>query len=160
MDKICATIERHEKEPFLRWNYNLKTKLRYNFAEDSKRTWNKIKMTTSLPTEIKPEQFANHYGENWSNSPTKMNIKEYNEFTKHNKREKLNLIQFEAKLLNEEKIKECIISKGNLSAPGLGRLTYPIFEYCPDKAAKLFKYILKMMLRTNKCPQCWKEEKQ
>jgi hypothetical protein len=49
--------------------------------------------------------------------------------------------------------------EGNLSASGLDRLTYPIFKYCPDKAAKLFKYILKMMFRTNKCPQCWKEGK-
>jgi hypothetical protein len=30
MDNINTIIERHEKEPFLRWNYNLKTKLRYN----------------------------------------------------------------------------------------------------------------------------------
>jgi hypothetical protein len=85
MDNINTIIEKDEKEPFLRWNYNFKTKLRYNFAEDSKRTWNKIKMTASLPSKIKPEQFANHYGENWSNSPSKMNIEEYNEFTKYNK---------------------------------------------------------------------------
>jgi hypothetical protein len=38
MDNINAIIEKHEKEPLLRWNYNLKTKLRYNFAEDFKRT--------------------------------------------------------------------------------------------------------------------------
>jgi hypothetical protein len=119
--------------------------------EDSKRTWNKIKMTASLPSEIKPEQFANHFGENWYNSPPKMNIEDYNEFTKHNKREKLNLTQFEAKLLNEEKIKKCIISKGNLSAPGLDRLTYPIFKYCLDKAAKLFKYILKNLTTFSSC---------
>jgi hypothetical protein len=62
------------------------TKLRYNFAEDSKRTWNKIKMTASLPSEIKPEQFANHYGKNWSNCPQELNIEEYNKFTSHNKR--------------------------------------------------------------------------
>jgi hypothetical protein len=58
MDRINAIIEKHEKEPFLRWNYNLKMKLRYNFAEDSKRTWNKIKMTAILPSEIKPEPFC------------------------------------------------------------------------------------------------------
>jgi hypothetical protein len=69
------------------------------------------------------------------------------------------LTKFEAEILNEETIKRCITSKGNLSAPGLDRLIYPIFKYCPDKAAKLFKCILKMILRTNKCPQCWKEEK-
>jgi hypothetical protein len=88
-----------------------KTKLRYNFAEDSKIIWDKIKMTASLLSEIKPEQFANHYGENWSNSPPKMNIEEYNEFTKHNKREKLNLSGFEGDILNEETIKRCITSK-------------------------------------------------
>jgi hypothetical protein len=32
MDNINTIIERHEKETFLKWNYNLKTKLRYNFA--------------------------------------------------------------------------------------------------------------------------------
>jgi hypothetical protein len=31
-----------------------------------------------------------------------MNIEEYNEFTKHNKREKLNLSGFEGNILNEE----------------------------------------------------------
>jgi hypothetical protein len=143
LDNINTIIEKYEKESFLRWNYNLKTKLRYNFAEDSKPTTNKIKKTASLHSEIKPEQFANHYGENWSNSPQKMNIEEYNEFVKHNKREKLNLCMFEADILNEETIKRCIISKGNLPAPGLAHLTYPTFKYCPDKAAKLLKYILK-----------------
>jgi hypothetical protein len=155
LDNINAAIEKYEKEPFLKWNYNLKTKSRNNFAEDPKRTWNKIKMAASLPSEIKTEQFSNHYGENWSHSLPKMKIDEYNEFTKHmNKSERLNLGKFEGDILNEEVIKRCIKSKGNLSAPGLVRLTYPIFKYCPDKAAKLFKYILKMMLRTNKCPQC------
>jgi hypothetical protein len=38
MDNINIAIEKYEKEPFLRWNYNLKTKLRYNFSEDAKRT--------------------------------------------------------------------------------------------------------------------------
>jgi hypothetical protein len=52
MDNINTIIEKYEKEPFLRWNYNLKTKLWYNFAEDSKRTWNQIKMTASLHSEI------------------------------------------------------------------------------------------------------------
>jgi hypothetical protein len=112
-------------------------------------------MTASLPSEIKPEKFANHYGENWSNSPPGMKIEEYNEFIKHmNKRQK-----FEADILNEEAINKCIISKGNLSAPGLDRLTYPIFKYCSDKATKLFKSILKMMLRTRKCPNVGKKVK-
>jgi hypothetical protein len=119
MDNISTIIEKYEKEPFLRWNYNLKTKLRYNFAEDTKRTWNKIKITPSFPSEIKSEQFANHYGDNWSNSPPKMNIVAYKEFTKHNKRKKLNLSRFEAEILNKEAIKRCITTKGNLSTPGL-----------------------------------------
>jgi hypothetical protein len=101
LDNINIAIEKHEKEPFLRWNYNLKTPLRYNFAEDSKRTWNKIKMTASLPSDIKPEQFANHYCGNWSNFPRKKNIEEYNEFTKHmNNRQRLNLSKFEANILH------------------------------------------------------------
>jgi hypothetical protein len=110
MDNINIIIEKHEKEHFLRSKYNLKTKLRYNFAEDSKRTRNKIKMTASLLSEITPEQFAHHYGENWSNSPPKLNIEEYNEFTKHSKRKKLNLADFKGKILNEETIKRCITS--------------------------------------------------
>jgi hypothetical protein len=59
-------------------------------------------MTASLPSEIKPEQFTNHYGENWSNSPPKMNIEEYNEFIKYNKRQKLNLTKFDRR--NNKKI--------------------------------------------------------
>jgi hypothetical protein len=90
LDNINRTIEKYEKEPFLKWNYNLKTKLRYNFAEDSKRIRNKIKMTASLPSDIKPEKFAEHYGQNWANTHPEMNIEEYNIFTKHmNKRKRL-----------------------------------------------------------------------
>jgi hypothetical protein len=37
----------------------------------------KIKMTSSLPSKIKPEQFAKYYGENWSNSPPEMKNVEY-----------------------------------------------------------------------------------
>jgi hypothetical protein len=59
-------------------------------------------MTASLTSEIKPEQFANHYGENWSNSLPEMKIEEYNEFTKHlNNRQRLELEKFEAVILNE-----------------------------------------------------------
>jgi hypothetical protein len=50
-------------------------------------------MTASLPSEIKSEQFADHYGETLSNSHPKMNIEEYNEFTKHNKRKKIEFRQ-------------------------------------------------------------------
>jgi hypothetical protein len=35
-------------------------------------------MTASLPSDIKPEKFAEHYGQNWSNTPPEMNIEEYN----------------------------------------------------------------------------------
>jgi hypothetical protein len=55
--------------------------LRYNFSEDSKRTWGKIKGTASLPATIKPQEFADHYGKNWSNAPQELNIETYNEFT-------------------------------------------------------------------------------
>jgi hypothetical protein len=50
LDNLKIQLERYEKEPFLRWNYCLKSKVRYNFAEDSKRAWNKIKMTARLPS--------------------------------------------------------------------------------------------------------------
>jgi hypothetical protein len=62
-------------------------------------------------------------------------------------------------LLNEADIRKCIILKGNLSIPGLCRLTYPIFKCCPNKSTILFKYILKMVIATNKCPTCWEEGK-
>jgi hypothetical protein len=115
-------------------------------------------MATSLPSEIKQEQFANHNGENRSDSPPESNIEEYNIFTNHmNNRRKLELVMIKKKLLNEETIKKCIITKGNLSAPDLDRLTYPMFKYCPDKAAKIFKFILNMMTSTHKSPQCLKE---
>jgi hypothetical protein len=42
-----------------------KIKIRYNFAEDAKRTWNKIKQTAGQASKIKPEIFKGHYEKNW-----------------------------------------------------------------------------------------------
>jgi hypothetical protein len=62
-------------------------------------------------------------------------------------------------LLNKAKMKDAIVKKGNLSAPGLDKLTYPILKYEKDNAAELMVVIMKMMIRTQKCPTSWKEGK-
>jgi hypothetical protein len=71
-----------------------------------------------------------------------MKIENYNKFINHmNNRQRLDLGKFETDILNEKFIKKCILSKENLSAPGLDRLTYQVFKYCPYTTAKLFKFI-------------------
>jgi hypothetical protein len=39
---------------------NEKTKICYNFTEDAKRTWNRIKQPAGQATKIKSDNFANH----------------------------------------------------------------------------------------------------
>jgi hypothetical protein len=39
-------------------------KIRYNFAEDAKRTLNMIKQTAIQATKLEPEEFRKHYSKN------------------------------------------------------------------------------------------------
>jgi hypothetical protein len=43
-------------------------------------------------------------------------------------------------------IKEVIKRKGNLSAPSLDKLTYPILKYIPDETAQLISKVMSMMI--------------
>jgi hypothetical protein len=61
--------------------------------------------------------------------------------------------------LIKNKMKDAINKKGNLSALGLDKLTYPILKYEKDDAAELMVVIMNMMIRTQKCPTSWKEGK-
>jgi hypothetical protein len=54
-------------------------------------------------------------------------------------------------LTNINKIKEVIKRKGNLSAPGLDKLTYSILKYIPDEAAQLISKVKSMMISTQHC---------
>jgi hypothetical protein len=56
-------------------------------------------------------------------------------------------------------MKRKITLKGNLSAPGLDKLTYPILKYEKEDAADLLTKIMTMMIRLQKCPEAWKEGK-
>jgi hypothetical protein len=135
-----------------------KTKNRYNFAEDAKRTWNRIKQTYGQATKIKSEIFKEHYEKNWSNAPKEINIEENSRFTMQRKlvMKEDEMIRF---LLNRESMIKTIARKGNLSAPGIDKLTYPILKYEKEEAADLMIRILTMMLRVQKCPEAWKEGK-
>jgi hypothetical protein len=62
-----------------------KTKIRYNFAENAKRTWNRIKLTAGQATKIKPKDFAEHYSKNWEQKPKNVEIESYSDFIKQRK---------------------------------------------------------------------------
>jgi hypothetical protein len=49
--------------------------------------------------------------------------------------------------------------KGNLSASGLNKLTYYILKHEKDDATDLMVKVMTMMLRIQKCPESWKEDK-
>jgi hypothetical protein len=69
-------------------------------------------MTANLLSEIKPEQFANDYDDNWSNSPPATKIEENNEFAKHmNNKQRMQLSKFNSEILDELAIKRRIFQK-------------------------------------------------
>jgi hypothetical protein len=71
-EEIDRIAEEVLKKPYREWMAKEKTKIRYNIAEDAKRTWNKIKQTTGQTSKIKPDEFKNHYEKNWSNNQRKL----------------------------------------------------------------------------------------
>jgi hypothetical protein len=55
---------------------------------------------------------------------------------------------------------KCVIKiKGNLSAFSLDKMSYPIFKYDRKVAIEMLSSIMKMILKTQKCPTEWKEGK-
>jgi hypothetical protein len=133
------------------WMYKEKTKIRQNFGEDAKRTWNHIKQTAGQATKIEPGIFADHYSQNWEIKPTDIVIDDNSDFIMQMK---LDLTENEMlmELLDKNKMREAITKKDNLSAPGLDKLTYPILKYENDDAAELMVVIMNMMIRTQRCP--------
>jgi hypothetical protein len=101
---------------FHKWPLKDTAEIRLNFAQNAKRTWNKIKMNASLPTTYHSQVFANHYRQNWVNTPP-LRVESYDSFTQHSsvklQLNKRGLIDY---LTNINKIKEVIKLKGNLSA--------------------------------------------
>jgi hypothetical protein len=52
------------EKPYKDWMAKDKTKIRYNFAEDIKRTWNRIKQPAGQSTKIPSDIFADYYAQN------------------------------------------------------------------------------------------------
>jgi hypothetical protein len=60
--------------PYQYWMYKEKTKIRYNFAEDTKRTWNRIKQPAGQARKINLDIFADHYSQNWKDNRLKLRL--------------------------------------------------------------------------------------
>jgi hypothetical protein len=59
-----------------KWNFKEKAKLRFNFAEDPKRIWNKISLGKSLAPKLRPQDFVDHYAKNLDNSSNSLDLEE------------------------------------------------------------------------------------
>jgi hypothetical protein len=57
------------KKPYKEWTAKEKSKIRYNFAEDAKRIWNRIKQTAGQATKIEREEFRKPYAKNGGKAP-------------------------------------------------------------------------------------------
>jgi hypothetical protein len=55
MLEIQVLAESIIQKPYQEWMFKEKTKIKYNFAEDAKRTWNRIKQSAGQATKIKQE---------------------------------------------------------------------------------------------------------
>jgi hypothetical protein len=78
LEEIQEMAEQIIKRTYRDWMVKEKTKIRCNFANDAKRTWNRIKQPIGQATKITPDDFANHYAENWE-----LNQKIYELMTTH-----------------------------------------------------------------------------
>jgi hypothetical protein len=142
----------------MEWMAKEKTKIRYNFAEDTKRIWDRIKQTAGQATKIESEEFRKHYAKNWEEASEDLKVEDYSDFIMQRK-----LVLLESEmikyLLDKRKMKRAITMKGNLSTPGLHKLMYLILKYEKDDSMELMVRIMEMLLRLQKCPDSWKEGK-
>jgi hypothetical protein len=56
-------------------------------------------------------------------------------------------------------MQDVITKRGNLSAPGLDKLTYPILKFEKEDPVNMLVSIMEMLLRMQRCPESWKEWK-
>jgi bisphosphoglycerate-dependent phosphoglycerate mutase len=126
-----------------------KTKIRYNFSENAKRTWKRLKQTTGQATKIEPEEFRSHYSKNWEEASEDINVEDCSNFLMQSK---LVFVESEMikELINKDKMKRAITMKANFSAPGLDKLTYPILKYEKEDAAEMMVKIMEMVTRLQK----------
>jgi hypothetical protein len=127
-------------------------------VEDAKRICNRIKQPAGQVTKIEPEIFADHYSQNWEVAPANIIIDENSDFIMQ-RRLVLTENDMLKELLNKNKMKEAIIKKDNLSAPGLDKLTYPILKYEKADATELMIAIINMMIRNKNAQHLGKKEK-
>jgi hypothetical protein len=88
-----------------------KTKIRYNFSEDAKRTWNGIKQPSGQAIKIVANIFTDHYAENWETEPKDVLIDDHSDLIMQGKlvfKENDMLNEF----LNKKKMKRAITMKG------------------------------------------------
>jgi hypothetical protein len=116
--------ERTIEGPYKEWMMKEKTKIHYNFAEDAKRTWNRIKQICGQATKILPQKFKEHYEKNWSNAPEEIGIDDNSRFIIQRKLV-LKDGDMQKYLLNKKMMVQAIARNGNLSAPGIGKVTFP-----------------------------------
>jgi hypothetical protein len=72
LDEINQEIEKHIMTP-----YSKKKQKSYLILQKSlKELEKKIKLAASLPSTIKPQDFADHYSKNWTTKPQDLNLDE------------------------------------------------------------------------------------
>jgi hypothetical protein len=111
---VVETLE----TPYREWMMKEKTKIRYNYAEDAKRTWNSRKQTCEQAKKIKTEIFKEHYEKNWANVPQEINIEENSMFLMQRKLvfKDDEMVKF---LLDKQKMIKAIATKVTFQGQGL-----------------------------------------
>jgi hypothetical protein len=95
-EEINCMVEEIIEKPNREWMGKIKTKIRYNFAEDPKKTWNRLKQTAGQVITVSPEEFKNHYEKNWAGKPVEVYVKEYSDYIMQRK-----LVIKESDMLNK-----------------------------------------------------------
>jgi hypothetical protein len=150
-----------ENEAMKRWGILKMNKTRRDYAEDARRTFNRLTKGVSCQCEIDPKIIYNHWASNWSNKPDDLNPDDANIFL-YQKKDNYILktkAAFWEQIRDWDKMRQIIKYKGNLSAPGMDRLTYLILKLDEEGAAKTICLLMEMMIRTECCPDIWKEAK-
>jgi hypothetical protein len=148
------TETRNEIDSRLQKEMAIKRQILY--ANDAKRTYGRLIKDMSPQCTIDGEKLHDYFEEKWKKqTDTDEIIAEQlfglNKTMTEEMTEKLN-----KHLMDMEKMKELIRTRGNLSAPGLDGLTNPVLKLEREAAARMTINLMETLLNTGICPDDWK----
>jgi hypothetical protein len=157
MEKFREKEDNKRREITKKIDNRINYRIQREYAEDAKRTYNRLIKDASPRCEITPERLYQEFKEKWKGDGSTFDGEDFDVFTLPKTMNEEMKTRFLDDIIDLKKMTAVIRSRGNLSAPGMDYLTNPILKMEKDAAAKMMVAFMKLILKAEKVPDSWKD---